>query len=267
MTGSITVGSNVGTFEMPDVQVIQGDFNVKGAAGLVSISAASLRTISGGFNLQGLIILQTLSCPQLTKVGTINWVTLPALRALEFTAEVTECAEVLITDTQLGSLDGINLQTCNIFNINNNKQLKTVNVALGNVTNALSVEFNSKNVDVSFPNLVWARNITVRDAGTASFPELSFVNQTIAFINNTFESVSFPKLTQVGQSFTFNSNSKLTNITAEGLETIGGTFQLANNTKLVVIDGFNSLTTVEGSIDFSGSFTKYVLQMYCLVTF
>lgn len=254
--GSVTVGSNVAIFAIPDVQVISGDLIIAGAAGLVSISGPRLRTISGDFRLTGLTILSTLSFPQLSKVGTINWVTLPALRALEFTTEITDCSEVLITDTLLSSLDGINLDTAKIFNINNNRQLKTVNVALGNVSDALSVEFNSKNVDVSFPNLVWAMNITVRDAGSASFPKLESVNQTIAFIENTFESVSFPVLTEVGQSFTFNNNNKLTNITANKLETIGGTFQLANNTNLVEIEGFSSLATVEGSIDFSGSFTK-----------
>lgn len=261
--GSITVGSNVMNLILPDgLQTIDGDFTVNGAAGLVSISASSLRSISGNFRLQGLIVLQTLSCPKLSKVGTINWVTLPALKALDFATEVTECSEVLITDTQLNSLDGINLQTAKIFNINNNKYLKTVNVALGNVSDALSIEFNSKNVDVSFPQLTWAMNITVRDAGSVSFPKLVSVNQTIAFINNTFPAASFPMLTQVGQSFTFNSNTKLTNVTADKLETIGGTFQLANNTQLINIDGFDSLTTVAGSVDFSGSFTKYVLHIY-----
>lgn len=203
-------------------------------------------------------MLQTLSCPQLSQVGTINWVTLPSLRALDFTSEVTECSEVLITDTRLNSLDGINLRTARIFNINNNKDLKAVDVALGNVSEALLIEFNSKNVNLAFPDLVWARNITIRDAGSVSFPQLEEVNQTIAFINNTFTECAFPRLTEVGGSFAFNSNSKLSNISAERLETIGGTFQLANNTKLVNINGFGALSIVEGSIDFSGSFTKYV---------
>lgn len=236
------------------MQEIQGDLDIKGVSGLTSISAPKLNSISGGFNLQELTVLQTLSCPALTKVGTINWVTLPALKALEFTAEVTECQEVLITDTWLTSLDGINLVTADIFNINNNKYLKTVNVALGNVTGALSVEFNSKGVDVSFPDLVWAMNITIRDAGSVSFPKLTEVNSTIAFINNTFTECQFPALTEVGQSFAFNSNTQLTNITATKLESIGGTFQLANNTKLLRIDSFEALTTVDGSIDFSGAF-------------
>lgn len=267
MTGTITVGANVGIFAMPDVQVIQGDFIVDGAAGLVSISAPKLRSISGKMELHGLIILQTLSCPQLSKVGTINWVTLPALKALEFTTSVTECLEVLITDTQLTTLEGIDLQTARIFNVNNNKQLKNVNVGLHNCTDALSVEFNSKNVEVAFPELVWAMNITLRDASSASFPKLETVNKTLACINNTFESVEFPVLTHVGQSFTFNSNTKLTNLTASQLETVGGTFQLANNTKLNNINGFKSLETVEGSVDMSGSFTKYVLKIYFQVKF
>lgn len=257
--GSITVGSNVVNLSLSDLQTLQGDLNIKGASGLVSISCPQLQSISGAFNLQELTILTTLSCPSLTKVGSINWVTLPALKALEFTAEVTECPSVLITDTTLTTLDGINLTEADIFNVNNNNYLKTVDIALGNITGALSVVANSKGVNVSFPNLEWAMNITVRDAGSISIPNLKVVNSSIAFVNNTLTDCQFPVLTQVGQSFTFNSNTKLTNITANKLESIGGTFQIANNTQLIRIDGFESLASVDGSIDFSGDFTYATL--------
>ena len=254
--GDVTVGTGVTNLSLSSIQTIEGGLTIKGAAGLISIDCPMLRQIEGAFTLTGLTILSTLSMPSLTKVGSISWTTLPALSSLTFTKGVTEAASVLITDTDLNSLDGINLVTASIFNINNNKRLKVVNVSLGNVTQALSVEFNAKSVNCSFPNLVWANNITLRDAGEASFPNLESVNNSASFINNTFTSVDFPELTKVGQSFAFNSNGALTNVTANSLESVGGTFQLANNTNWKIVDSFTSLKTVSGSIDLSGVFTK-----------
>jgi hypothetical protein len=223
---------------------------------LTSIDCPKLRQIEGAFTLKSLTILTTLSMPELVKVGKIDWITLPALTRLTFTKGVTEAASVDISDTNLDSLDGISLVTTKTFNINNNRYLKIVNIALANVSEGLSVEFNSKSVNCSFPNLIWATNITIRDAGDVRFPQLSNVNGSIAFINNTFETVEFPELTKVGQSFAFNSNTRLTNVTANKLESIGGTLQLANNTEYKIVKGFASLKTVIGSIDMSGTFTK-----------
>ncbi|RPA97939.1 hypothetical protein L873DRAFT_1809052 [Choiromyces venosus 120613-1] len=206
--------------------------------------------------MQSLTVLSSLSMPELSKVGSISWTTLPALTQLTFTKKVTEASSVLITDTNLSSLDGINLVTAKTFNINNNRYLNIVDVALGNVSEALSVEFNGKSLNCSFPNLMWATNITIREAGSASFPKLSSVNNSIAFIQNNFDSISFPELEKVGQSFAFNGNTKLTNVTANNLVSVGGTFQFANNTAFQNINGFHSLKTVGGSIDWSGTFTK-----------
>lgn len=257
--GNVAIGEGVVALSIASLQTLNGDLTISGATGLTSISAPMLRSISGTWTMKELTILSSVSCASLTSVGNINWQTLPALKALDFTSGVAKCDEVLITDTILTSLNGIQLQTVTNFNINNNKYLKEVNVALGNVSNALNIEFNSKGVNVAFPDLVWAKNITIRDAGSVSFPKLESVNGTIAFINNTFTDAAFPELTEVGGSFAFNSNSQLSNVSAVNLETIGGTFQLANNTKLTDIDGFPALTTVDGSVDFSGSFTNATL--------
>jgi hypothetical protein len=40
------------------------------------------------------------------------------------------------------------------------------------------------------------------------------------------------------------------------LVTIGGTFLIANNTELTTIDGFDKVSTVGGSIDWTGSFNN-----------
>ncbi|KAI5857196.1 hypothetical protein BZA05DRAFT_387547 [Tricharina praecox] len=258
--GSINIKKGVANIIFPtSVSSITGDLIIDGAVGLTGFSAPGLKTIGGSFKLNGLTVLSTLSCPELVSVGDIAWSTLPALQSLSFTKKVSKANTVLITDTLLTSLEGINLVTAERFNINNNRYLRSVNVALGNVTDVLIIEANGKGVNASFPNLKWANNITVRDAGDVYFPVLEEVKSTAAFVNNTFETVSFPELTQVGESLAFVSCSRLTKISANELEEVGGTFQLANNTKLAVVEDFDKLAVVGGAVDISGVVTNVTL--------
>lgn len=174
-----------------------------------------------------------------------------------FAKGVSEATSVRITDTMLGSLDGLKLKTVTEFDINNNKFLENVNVDLTSVSEALIVAYNGKGVQAEFPELKWARNVTIRDAGLISFPKLEKVNSSIAFVNNTFEGAAFPKLKEAGD-FSMISCIKLTNLTANALTSLSGTFLLANNTKLEEVTNFKNLATVGGSVDISGALTAYV---------
>jgi len=255
--GKITLNKDCTEVEFPDgLTELKGDLVVEGAAGLTSISGKGLKSIEGTMDLKELTILKTLSFPELTSVDEIKWITLPALSAIGFTKGVTSANKVEISNTNLESLNGINLKKAAVFNINNNNFLKTVDIPLGNVSDALTISFNAKGVNASFPNLQNAQNITIRDAGSISFPKLEKVTSSISFINNTFETANFPQLSEVGQSIAFVSCSQLTNLTAGSLKSVGGTFQLANNTKLETVDGFGKLEKVGGSIDLSGVFNK-----------
>jgi len=257
LDGTINIKKGVSQILFPTgLSSISGDLVIDGATGLTSFTAPGLKTISGSFKLNGLTVLSTLACPELVSVGDISWSTLPALQTLSFTKKVSKANTVLITDTLLTSLEGINLVTAERFNINNNRYLRSVDVAIGNVTDVLIIEANGKGVNASFPNLKWANNITIRDAGDVYFPVLEEVRSSAAFVNNTFTTVEFPELTEVGESLAFVSCSRLTTIKANSLEEVGGTFQLANNTKLAVIDGFEKLAVVGGAVDLSGVFTK-----------
>lgn len=261
LDGTINIKKGVSQILFPTgLSSITGDLVIDGATGLTSFTAPGLKTISGSFKLNGLTVLSTLACPELVSVGDISWSTLPALQTLTFTKKVSKANTVLITDTLLTSLEGINLVTAERFNINNNRYLRSVDVAIGNVTDVLIIEANGKGVNASFPSLKWANNITIRDAGDVYFPVLEEVKSSAAFVNNTFTTVEFPELTEVGESLAFVSCSRLTTIKANSLEEVGGTFQLANNTKLAVIDGFEKLAVVGGAVDLSGVFTNVTLD-------
>jgi hypothetical protein len=259
LDASIVFGKGVVNISLDNLVSITGDFTCTDATQLSSISAAKLRNIGGTFGLMRLTSLKSLVFPELVSVGQIDWETLPALEGLEMTKQITQARRVLITDTIMTSLNGINITSTAYFNINNNRFLRNIDCSLQEVSDMLDINSNGKSLKASFPDLTWANNITIRDASSVSFPMLEKVNSSCSFINNTFDSISFPELTQVGGSFSFAACPSLTNITASKVKSIGGTFLIANNSNLAVLEGFGSVTKVGGSVDFAGKFTNCTL--------
>jgi len=223
---------------------------------LTGLTSGTLETISDSFTLNGLTILTTLNFPRLTQVGTLDWTALPALQGLSFTTGIQEAGVVSIQNTQLNTLDGINLQMVDSMTIANNPYLNDINMQLGNITQALILEANGRNVSATFPNLEWAFNMTFRNVSSVSIPSLAAVNGSVGFYANFFDSIAGPNLTTVGGSLSFVSNEDMTNLSFPALTTVNGGLQVANNTKLENVDGFPALKTVGGALDFNGNFTK-----------
>lgn len=263
IAGSVLIGPNAsGSIQLDGPQQITGDLICTDAGILTSLSSSTIGTIGGSFTLNNLTLLSTLGMSTLKSVKTINWSALPALSQLSFTAVVTKATSVTIQNTFLTSLDGINLQSVATLDVNNNNRLKTFSTQLANVTSLLSIASNGQFLDLQFPNLVWAANVTFRNASSVSIPSLAVVNGSMGFYGNYLTSISAPNLTSVGYTAQNNrqgslaivANSKLENISMPLLSTVGGAFQIANNTALSSALNFPALTQVSGAIDFSGNF-------------
>lgn len=257
----LTLQDNVTNVILEHLQVIKKGFKCADATNLRAIRVPKLRSIGGSFALSGLTVLKTLDFPELVSVGQIVWRTLPALETLDgFTKQITHAESVEISDTLLTSMEGIsNLKTADMFNINNNRFLRAIKVSLQNVSDILDINSNGKGLQAEFPDLVWANNITIRDATSVTFPDLQTVNSSASFVGDGFQKIEFPSLSFVGGSFSFVGCPVLTNISALNVTDIGGTFLVANNTKLSALDGFPSLRKVGGSVDLSGRFTNATL--------
>jgi hypothetical protein len=261
ISGSVVIGTAAsGEIDLNGPDQIKGDLIAENAGALTSLTSTSIATIGGAFTLSNLTVLSTLSFSDLTSVGSINWAALPALPSLTFPQFVTSASSVVITNTFLSTLDGINLETVDTLNINNNNRLKTFSTQVANITSSLNIDSNGKSLDVSFPNLIWAANMTFRNVSTVSIPSLAVVNGSLGFYENYFTSLSAPNLTKVGDTangqggLAFVANPSLANITIPNIETVGGAFQIANNSALDDIS-FPALTQVGGAIDFSGNFS------------
>lgn len=254
--GSIEIASTAsGSIALDGITTISGDLTAN-STGVTAISASSLQEITGEFSLTQMTTMTDLSFPELTKVGSINWVTLPALRALTFTTGLQETDSLYITDTQLTSLDGIDLQVASSILITNNRNLMSINMQLANVTDGIVLGDNNKELSIEFPNLIWANNMTIANCSEFSAPSLASVNSSIGFYTSTFKNLTAANLTTVGGDLSFIGNNELTNISMPILKSITGGFNIANNSALDIVDGFPKLSTVGGAVNFDGSFTQ-----------
>jgi hypothetical protein len=257
-TGDVLITeAAAGVITLTGIDQITGSLLVDSAAGLTSLIAPTLNSISEIFNLTGLTILSTLSFPELTSVGSIFWKTLPELDSLTFSSTVNKASVVNIQDTQLTSLDGISLDTVGTLVISNNRMLTDIKLAaVTNVTTSLEIDSNGQGLTVELPLLESSEgDLTFRNATSISIPALSSVVGTLSFLFNSIESISAPNLTTV-TGLAINGNPSLGNISFEKLQTIGGGgIQVENNTILTDISGFNSLTKISGALNILGNFT------------
>ena len=241
------------------VEKITGNLTVTNAILLSSLSFGDLKSI-GGFELGGLTVLSELSFPQLTTVTALNFTALPALQQLSFGGTgISQAVSVLITNTGLSSLQGINnLQEVTSFNVNNNAALQNISLQVTSIKGSLDIEANDGYVSgltTTFPMLETAQNMTFRNCSSVSLPSLANVTEDLGFYGNTMESFSAPNLTTVG-GLIFVDNTDLTNISLPMLTSVNGSYQIANNTMLKIINGFEKLATIGGALDFNGNFTE-----------
>jgi hypothetical protein len=260
LTGDVVIGNQTdATLDFSGIKVIDGDLTLLNNNLVSTLKSSTTTEISGAFHLQNLTTLSTLSFTELTSVGSIDWVSLTALDVLTFTAGITTAKSIVVSDTFLSSLDGLDVASADTININNNRRLVSYTSSLGNLTTLLNINANGLDLQVSFPELIWIANMTISNVSSFSVPSLTTVNGSMRFDSNFFTSFSAPNLTETTSGdISFVSNAELTNITMPKLTTIGGGFLIANNTAQDKVNGFNNLKTVGGAINMRGNFTEYV---------
>merc|ERR1711967_74267 len=133
---------------------------------------------------------------------------LPQLQGLSFTTGLQMVESLSIQNTQLGSLDGINLQVADTVYIANNNFLNDITMQLGNVSDSMVLEANGLNVSAIFPNMKWGNELTFRNCSQVSLPSLATTNG------------SMPVLTKVGGGLNVANNTGLRTIAFPQLETV-----------------------------------------------
>jgi hypothetical protein len=260
VAGSVLIGPDAsGTIDLSGPEAISGSLIGSSAPGLNVIMSTSLGSI-GTFKLFNLTALNTISLPGLTSVNTVDWTSLNALSTLTFTSTIKKASNITIHDTFISDFPGLNLTTVGLLDLVSNHRLNNFSTTVTSISNGLNLADNGQNLDIRFPNLVWANNLVFRNVTSVSLPNLQTVNSSLIFDENHFTDLSATKLTSVGNtgtgkgSLAYVGNNNLLNITLPALKLIGGGVQIANNTNANTIS-FPDLTTVGGAVDMSGNFT------------
>lgn len=241
---------------------VTGNITATNVTNLSGLSFNSLQSV-GGLDLVELTLLSTLSAPSLSRVNAMTLNALPALQQLSFgKTGITQASTILITNTGLTSLQGIDqLKKIDVFNVNNNGGLTNISLDITSISGSLDIEANDGTVTgltTSFPMLETAQNMTFRNCNTILLPALKNVTTDLGFYGNAIKSLIAPNLTTTS-GLIFVDNTELTNISIPQLTSVNGTYQIANNTELDIINGFPKLSVVTGALDFNGNFSEVLL--------
>ncbi|MCJ1412815.1 hypothetical protein MMC19_006914 [Ptychographa xylographoides] len=256
------VASNQNTVNLNGIQEITGSLSYMDDSSVTSFEAGDLESV-GDLSFGNLSEVSTLSMSSLNTVADLNFTGLGSLGSFTFgTPGIQKAGNVLVTNTVLTSLQGINaLAQVAGFSISNNPYLSTIELDVTAISGAVDIGANdvtNGGQTVNFPNLQTAGQLTFRNSSKVSLPMLSNVSQNLGFYDNLFDNLATPNLTFAG-GIVFVDNTQLTNISMPMLTTINGsngTYQIANNTLLKSIDGFENLENVKGGLDFTGNFTS-----------
>ena len=267
--------ANAGTVDLTGLKVIVGDLSYQDDNSVNTINAGDLLSV-GNLALGNLSTLATLNLGALISTADMNFTGLSTLQTLDFGSGsgLQTANDILITNTVLTSLKGISEVTAITgFSISNNPYLSSITLNVNaivpiNGAGSGTVDIGANDVSnggqsISFPNLQTATEMTFRNASTISLPSLANVSQNLGFYDNLVKEVATPNLTFAG-GIVIVDNTQLTNISMPMLTTINGTngtYQIANNTLLTAINGFQDLTNVKGGLDFTGNFSRYVFPL------
>lgn len=271
-SGSVAIQTGLSTptdtnghqqIQVDNLQKIDGNLTITSVAALAEITFGSLQVINGTCLMSFLSGLASVNMPALVSVKQLNLTALPVLQMLNFgTVGITKAQSILITNTGLSSLDGLNnLESVDSMDINNNQALQNITMKkVTSISNSLSIVDNNgltTGLNVDFPLLQTAQNITFRNCSDINLPALANVTDDLGFYGNDITSVSAENLTTL-RSLILDNNAQLTNASFPSLSSINGSCTITENTLLNKIDGFPVLEAIGGALVFSGNFTEYV---------
>lgn len=253
--GNIVIeGDAFGAIDLTGVQQIYGSLQVNNATKAVSLLAPTLQLVAGELALAGNTILSNLNLAQLTTVGTLTFNALPALEQTGLTSGITSADSIIISDTGLKSLTGINVFQLKVLDVNNNQDINTIDSGLQSVTDSLSVSYNAEKVDVTFDQLTTANSVFLQSINSLSANNLTTINGSLALSSNSVDKIEFANLQSVGKSLVIDKNDDLEELDFPKLTSIGGALQVTDNTDLKTFDGFPKLQLIGGSVTLDGKF-------------
>ncbi|CAR23814.1 KLTH0F00968p [Lachancea thermotolerans CBS 6340] len=239
------------------LQSIIGDFVIENLPEVVRIQGQNLVSVGGTLKINGLTSLTSIHLPALHHFNALECTVAPTLTSLTLAPNISHAKRVTISDTSLVEINMLeNSEDLELLNINNNRYMEHLRASVKRVHEQLSISSNSRELQVDFPDLQWANNVTVRDVLAASFPRLTSVNHSLEMIENDFDSFEVPLLESVGGTLGVILNSKLNHVDFGNVSVIHGGLMIANNSNIAKINFLPELKEIGGAIHFIGNFQE-----------
>lgn len=270
ISGTVEIsGNEISSLDLSSVEEIAGTVNIFNSSSITAVNLPDLESITGSLSLDALTQLFSVDFTKLTEVNELTLISLPSLSTLNLNAGIDNATLIELSDTALSTLDGFvsSLSTIGTLNVNNNKNITTIELTnLETVTTGLILSFNSDNCSIDLSQLQWASNFTIQDVGLLTVTNLTAVNGTFNVGYNSFNSVEFEALEEVGGDLQFFANDEVTEIDFPVLATIGGELLYFNNTNLEnITDSFHDLEKIKGAVNIAGGFGNFTLPSLELV--
>ncbi|KAG0679113.1 hypothetical protein C6P41_004155 [Kluyveromyces marxianus] len=253
--GSISFQNYVEShIDLGDLKSIKGNFVLEENNMVNSIQGGSLEKIGGTFKLFDLTSLSAVSFPQLRDLNVVHWRIVPILSSVTMDSRLQSIKSLIISDSSLTTLRGFdNIIKLETFIVNNNRYLESISTKIKYISKQLSVSANAEDLDLDMSDLIWANNVTVRDANEINLGSLQYVNQSLEFIENKVEELELSELKTVGGTLGIIDNKKLRKTNFNNVSQISGGLMIANNDALTKIDFFSNLKLIGGAIQFKGN--------------
>lgn len=261
LSGQITVtGDQLASLDLSQVKEIDADLLFFNSSSITDINLGGVANVTGSLGFSALTQLHNIQFSALTLAQQLLFVSLPSLAALNLGLGLANVLSLTLSDTALSSIDRLlKFSEIDVLNVNNNKNITSIDLSgLEAVTQGLTLSFNSDNATVRLDNLQWAANLTLQDIGDLDISSLRYVNGSFVVAYNSFDTVSFDSLSNVGASLQLFANDNLEYLNLGNLTEIDGEFHVFNNTELLDIE-LDSLKTVKGAVNMKGDFGNFTL--------
>ncbi|CRK46154.1 hypothetical protein BN1723_016648, partial [Verticillium longisporum] len=154
------------------------------------------------------------------------------------------------SNTDLRSLDGLNLASVDEMYINNNDRLLSYSTQLANVSKKLEIDSNGPALNVTLANLIWAQELIINNAASVLVPSLEVINGSMRFDQNSFTTFTAPNLTE----FKEEAAHQMTSNPLPPAKRKPGTVGLGQGVEIKILDdqGNELAQGAEGEISIKG---------------
>ncbi|KAI5968149.1 ECM331 [Candida pseudojiufengensis] len=263
LDGTILItGNEISEINLNSINQLNANLTIYNSSTINTINLNSIENITGSLNFNNLTQLRTINLNLIEMAQDLQFISLPNFENLNLNSDVLKAGRIILSNTALSNLNGLALfDSIEYININNNKNMSQLNFEnLKNVSDSLILSFNHNNAQVNLNNLDWCSNLTIQDVSNFQANNLTFINGSLQFSYNSFDSLNVSSLTNIGSSLQIFANDELENLAFGSLTSIGGELRFFNNSELSQLNQtFTALQRIDGAVSINGNIDSFNL--------